>query len=421
MSEQSFNYYLLEAKKLLDENQKIYIIQGLACWKRSFVVKVICLNPYHAVFMKNMLIDPKEINQDDLKNNEGEVDLTIYSLGKYNLPIPHEDILQEEDKQNPLSDTLVGLNLSTSTMLIYGTEYAGEMKKGVFTYMLYKLPLMGELPLHSSATKEVDGSTTLFLGLSGTGKTTLSSDDNSLLIGDDEHVWSDDGIYNIEGGCYAKCAYLDSQKEPIIYNAIRYGSVLENVVVKDSKIDYQDVSITENTRCSYPLSYISNCCIPAIGTHPTNIIFLTCDASGVLPPLSKLDLDSAVTMFLAGYTSKVAGTEVGVTKPEPTFSSCFAGPFIVWKPERYGQMLKEKLETYKTNVWLVNTGYQKSGKRYPLSFSRSLVSFIKKGFLEGLVAKSLPYFNFEFVVEGEGLDKNLLDPELVWEMNIRLR
>lgn len=249
-------------------------------------------------------------------------------------------------------------------MVILGSQYAGEMKKGVFTIMNYLMPKKGHLPLHSSCNVGKNGDVALFFGLSGTGKTALSAVGDRFLIGDDEHVWTNNGVFNIEGGCYAKCIGLDVNKEPEIYNAMKFGSVLENVgfFPETRTVDYNNVALTENTRACYPLEYIPNAQIPAITGHAKNIIFLTCDAFSVLPPVSKLTTEQALYHFYSGYTAKVAGTEVGIKEPVPTFSACFGEAFMPFKPQVYADLLAKKIEQHNTNVWLVNTGW--TGGKY---------------------------------------------------------
>lgn len=262
------------------------------------------------------------------------------------------------------SKTSVNVNFTTKELVILGSQYAGEMKKGIFGVMHYAMPEVGCLSMHASANEGADGTTILF-GLSGTGKTTLSADPHRALIGDDEHVWSDNGIFNIEGGCYAKAIGLTKEKEPEIYNAIRFGAILENIKYLPDQprtVDYDDVSITENTRCCYPLEHIDGVKMPAVGGHPKNIIFLTCDSNGVLPPVSKLTFDQAMYHFISGYTAKVAGTEMGVTEPMPSFSACFGEAFLPKHPYLYAKMLAEKVKKHGSDVWLVNTGW--SGGKY---------------------------------------------------------
>src|SRR5205085_10249703 len=258
------------------------------------------------------------------------------------------------------SKTSIDLSLESKEMVILGTEYAGEMKKGVFTFLNYFAPKRGILSMHCSATadRQTDQSSLMF-GLSGTGKTTLSADPKRHLIGDDEHCWTDTGIFNIEGGCYAKAIDLTPESEPDIFQALRFGAVLENVVLReeDRHVDFRDTSITQNTRGAYPIEFIRNAKIPCVAGHPTDVIFLTCDAFGVLPPVSRLGPTQAMYHFVSGYTAKVAGTEMGVTEPQATFSACFGAAFMVWHPAKYAELLAEKIRRHQAHVWLVNTGW----------------------------------------------------------------
>jgi len=316
-------------------------------------------------------------------------------------------------------------------MVILGTQYAGEMKKGVFTVMNYLMPLMPKrdlppaeraLPLHASANIGPDNDVSIFFGLSGTGKTTLSADPKRDLIGDDEHVWHTKGVFNIEGGCYAKTIGLTRDKEPEIYDAIRYGSILENVVFDDSTgdVDYDDVSLTENTRVSYPLQFMPNARIPAKVAHqPKQIIFLTCDAFGVLPPISKLTKDQVMYHFIAGYTAKVAGTEEGVTEPQATFSACFGAPFLVWHPYVYAEMLADKLEIGGAPAFLVNTGWvggpYGTGNRCSLKYTRQLIDSIHDGSLEKVEWDTMPIFGLQIPKSGiKDVPKHILRPEEAW-------
>ncbi len=287
-------------------------------------VRVICARPYHALFMHIMLIRP---TREELASF-GRPDYVIYNAGQF----PANRLTA-----GMTSKTSVDISIEDGEVVILGTEYAGEMKKGVFTIMNYLMPKRGILSMHCSATadKKTNRSSVLF-GLSGTGKTTLSADPKRRLIGDDEHCWADDGIFNIEGGCYAKTIDLTPQSEPDIFQALHFGAVLENVVLDetDRHVDFSDARITENTRGAYPIEFIRNAKIPAVAGHPTDVIFLTCDAFGVLPPVSKLTPAQAMYHFISGYTAKVAGTEVGVTEPQATFSACFGGPFLVWHPDQ---------------------------------------------------------------------------------------
>lgn len=304
--------------------------------------------------------------------------------------------------------------------VILGTEYAGEMKKGIFTVMHYLMPKAGVLSLHSSANEGPSGDVSLFFGLSGTGKTTLSADPHRNLIGDDEHCWSDSGVFNIEGGCYAKCIDLNAEKEPEIFNAIRFGSVLENVIFDASNrlVDYTDASKTENTRCAYPIEYIPNAKIPCLGGHPKNIILLTCDAFGVLPPVSKLSEAQAMYHFISGYTAKIAGTEDGITEPQATFSSCFGAPFLVWHPVKYASMLADKMSHHKADAWLINTGWNGGaygvGKRIALKYSRAIIDAIHSGELAKAEYETYPTFNLQIPKTCPGVPSEILNPAKTW-------
>jgi phosphoenolpyruvate carboxykinase (ATP) len=309
-------------------------------------------------------------------------------------------------------------------MVILGTEYAGEMKKGILTLMMYAMPMQKHLPLHSSANVGPKGDVSMFFGLSGTGKTTLSADPHRMLIGDDEHVWTDTGIFNVEGGCYAKAIDLSRENEPEIWDAIRFGSVIENVVFDATSrvVDYHDTSLTENTRCAYPLHYIPNALIPAkIDTHPSAIILLCCDAFGVLPPISKLTNEQVQYYFISGYTAKVAGTEQGVTEPTATFSSCFGAPFLVWHPIVYAEMLAEKLKEHSAHAYLLNTGWIGGaygvGKRCPLKYTRKIIDAIHDQSLLDAEYETLPTFNLQFPKRVEGVPDEILDPRSGWEPN----
>lgn len=359
-----------------------------------------------------MLIRPTE---EELANF-GEPDFIIYNAGQFPA---------NRFTKGMSSTTSVEINFKRMEMVILGTEYAGEMKKGVFSVMHYLQPVkFGQLSLHSSANVGTEkGDVTLFFGLSGTGKTTLSADPRRQLIGDDEHVWSDNGVFNIEGGCYAKCIGLTKEKEPEIYGAIRFGSILENVVYDPvSRVaDFEDVSITENTRCAYPIEYIDNARIPCIvDRQPSNIIMLTCDAFGVLPPVSKLTPEQASYHFLAGYTSKTPGTEDGVLEPIPTFSTCYSAPFIVLHPSRYADMLAERMAKNNVDCWLINTGWtggrfgSPNGRRCPLKFTRAIVDAVHDGSLAKCEFETFPVFNLRIPTNLPNVPRELLNPALAW-------
>ena len=377
LSEKTFLINRNRAIDFLNTRDQLYVVDGFAGWDPTYQkkIRIICLNAYHALFMHNMLIRPTPEQLQDF----GEPDYVIYNGGLF----PANPLTNEMS-----SNTSVDLSFERGEFVILGTQYAGEMKKGVFTIMNYLMPKNDVMSMHCSANEGEGGDVSLFFGLSGTGKTTLSADPRRALIGDDEHCWSNDGVFNIEGGCYAKCIDLSADSEPEIYNAIRYGSVVENVVYDEHsrEIDYSDKSITENTRCSYPVEYIPNAKIPCVGGHPKNVIFLTCDAFGVLPPVSKLSPEQAMFHFISGYTAKVAGTEVGVTEPEATFSACFGAAFMVWHPTKYAELLAEKIANNGSQAWLVNTGWSGGaygpGKRMSLKHTRAILDAIHDGSLQ---------------------------------------
>jgi phosphoenolpyruvate carboxykinase (ATP) len=318
------------------------------------------------------------------------------------------------------STTSIDISFERREMIILGTEYAGEMKKGVFTVMNYLMPRRGVLSMHCSANEGERGDVSLFFGLSGTGKTTLSADPSRRLIGDDEHCWSDKGIFNIEGGCYAKVINLSREKEPQIYEAIQYGTILENVVYdpETREVEYENASRTENTRASYPIEFIPNAKLPCVGDHPKNIIFLTADAFGVLPPVSKLTPEQAMYHFISGYTAKVAGTEVGVTEPTATFSACFGAAFLVWHPGKYAELLAEKMRQYGAKAWLVNTGWTSGpcgiGHRIHLPHTRAIIDAIHNGALDEVETRVDPVFGLRVPVYCPGVPDEILIPRNTW-------
>jgi phosphoenolpyruvate carboxykinase (ATP) len=308
----------------LSTRPKIYVVDGFvgADPKYRYRIRIICGRPYHALFMRNMLIVPTK--EEHEKEFQGEMDFVVMNGGEF----PNNKTYEGTG-----TTTCPAVNFADKKLCILGTQYAGCMKKGVFTVMNYLLPKRGILSMHASANEGKNGDVTILFGLSGTGKTTLSADPNRPLIGDDEHGWTDDGVFNIEGGCYAKCIHLSREKEPEIYDALRFGTVLENIDFHDMhsrEVNFDGCSITENTRASYPLEFIANNKLPAVGGQPKNILFLTCDAFGVLPPVSKLNFEQAMYHFISGYTAKVAGTEVGITEPQLTFSACFGEAFYLF-------------------------------------------------------------------------------------------
>ncbi|GAB7389045.1 phosphoenolpyruvate carboxykinase (ATP) [Bacillaceae bacterium] len=319
------------------------------------------------------------------------------------------------------SETFIIISFEERVVLIGGTEYAGEMKKSIFSVLNYLLPAQGVFPMHCSANVGGNGDVALFFGLSGTGKTTLSADPERLLIGDDEHGWSDDGIFNFEGGCYAKCINLSREKEPQIWDAIRFGAVLENVVVDPATRlpDYDDATLTENTRAAYPIEYIPGAVIPGIGGHPKTILFLTADAFGVLPPIAKLTKEQAMYHFLSGYTSKLSGTERGVTEPQATFSTCFGAPFLPLNPVVYAKMLGEKISRHDVDVYLVNTGWSGGpygvGQRMKLAYTRAMVAAAINGELKDAAFEPDPIFGVLVPTSCPRVPDEILKPKNTWQ------
>jgi len=328
------------------------------------------------------------------------------------------------------SEAFIIINFDKKIVLIAGTQYGGEIKKSIFSIMNFLLPLKGVFPMHCSANIGKNGETAVFFGLSGTGKTTLSADPERKLIGDDEHGWCDSGVFNFEGGCYAKTIKLDKDKESEIYGALRFGALLENVVIDDDKVpDYDDASLTENTRGAYPLEYIPNAELSGIGGHPSTIIFLTADAFGVIPPISKLSKEAAMYHFISGYTSKLAGTEQGITQPKAAFSSCFGEPFMLMKPTVYAKLLGERIDKHDTEVFLVNTGWSGGGygvgSRIKLSYTRAMVKAAIEGKLKKVQYAQHPIFKVAVPVAVPDVPSELLNPENTWgdkkEYNIKAK
>lgn len=394
----------------LNTREKLYVVDGFAGWdtKERITVRIICTRPYHALFMWNMLIRPT----DEALENFGDPDYVIFNAGQFPA---------NRYTTGMTSKTSVDLSFEQQEAVILGTEYAGEMKKGIFTIMNYIMPKKGVLSMHCSANEGDARDVSLFFGLSGTGKTTLSADSRRKLIGDDEHCWTEEGIFNIEGGCYAKAIDLSAEKEPEIYGAIKFGTVLENVVYhpRTHAVNYNDVSITQNTRAAYPIDYIPNAKIPCVGGHPKNIILLTADAFGVLPPVSKLTPAQTMYHFISGYTAKVAGTEVGVTEPEATFSACFGAAFMVWHPSKYAELLAEKIEKHGSSAWLVNTGWTGGpygiGSRIKLRYTRAIIDAIHDGSLNDVDYVTDPTFGLALPTTCPNVPDELLIPKNTWQ------
>ena len=387
--------------------------------KRLFVVDAFCgANPstrlkvrfimevaWQAHFVTNMFIRP---TAEELASF-GEPDFVIYNASKATVPNYKELGLN--------SETAVVFNLTSKEQIIINTWYGGEMKKGMFSMMNYYLPLQGIASMHCSANTNEKGETAVFFGLSGTGKTTLSTDPKRMLIGDDEHGWDDECVFNFEGGCYAKVINLDKESEPDIYNAIRRNALLENVTVaEDGKINFADKSVTENTRVSYPINHIENIVKP-VSKAPAakKVIFLSADAFGVLPPVSVLTPEQTQYYFLSGFTAKLAGTERGITEPTPTFSACFGAAFLSLHPTKYGEELVKKMEMNGAKAYLVNTGWNGTGKRISIKDTRGIIDAILDGSIDNAPTKTIPYFDFVVPTELPGVDTNILDPRDTYE------
>jgi len=409
VDEHTFEINRERAIDYLNTLERIYVVDGYAGWDEDERVKVriVCTRPYHALFMYNMLIRPT----DEQLAEFGEPDYVVFNGGQFPA---------NRYTTSMTSKTSVDLSFEKQEFVILGTEYAGEMKKGIFTVMNYIMPKKGVMSMHCSANEGEDGDVSLFFGLSGTGKTTLSADPRRLLIGDDEHCWTDKGVFNVEGGCYAKAINLTAENEPEIYNAIRFGTVLENVVYDEytHAVDYTDTSLTQNTRASYPIEFIPNAKIPCVGGHPSNVIMLTCDAFGVLPPVSKLTPEQAMYHFISGYTAKVAGTEMGVTEPQATFSACFGDVFMVWHPSKYAELLAEKMEEHGATAWLVNTGWTGGahgvGSRMKLKYTRAIIDAIHDGSLDNVETVIDPIFGFEVPTTCPNVPDEVLIPKNTW-------
>ncbi len=409
LSENSFRAVRQRAIDFLNTRERLYVVDGFAGWDpgRQLKIRVICARPYHALFMHNMLIRPTPAELAAF----GEPDYVIYNAGQHSA---------DPSVPGITSTTSVSISLERGEMVLLGTQYAGEMKKLVFTIMHYLMPKQEVLSLHCSANEGARGDVTLFFGLSGTGKTTLSTDDQRQLIGDDEHCWSDDGVFNIEGGCYAKCIRLSPRKEPEIFSAIRFGAILENVVLDPQLrlVDFNSQAITENTRVSYPIEFIPQAEIPCIGGHPQNIALLTADAFGVLPPVARLTPAQLMYHFVSGYTAKVAGTEMGVTEPQATFSACFGAAFLVWHPTKYAEMLAERIQQHGAQAWLINTGWSGGaygvGSRISLAHTRAIVDAIHSGVLAKTPTVTDPIFGLAVPTAVLGVPSDILMPQKTW-------
>jgi phosphoenolpyruvate carboxykinase (ATP) len=404
-----FETLLSDVRTYLDDRDELFV-QDLYCGadpKYRLAVRYVSPNAWHMAFVRNMFVRPE-----------------LAALKEFapNFTVLHAPEFQADPaKHGTRTGTFIVLNLAKRMILIGGTRYAGELKKSMFTVMNYYMPKQDVMSMHCSANIGPAGDTALFFGLSGTGKTTLSADPSRALIGDDEHGWAPEGTFNYEGGCYAKVINLSPEGEPDIYRTTQmFGTILENCVLDPAtrKVKFEDQSITENTRASYPLPYIPNFVPNGRGGHPKNIIFLTADAFGVLPPVAKLSRDQAMYYFLSGYTAKVAGTERGVTEPQATFSSCFGAVFLVWHPTKYAELLGRLIAEHGSNVWLVNTGWSGGafgvGKRMKLGLTRAMVHAALDGKLDNIATRTDPVFGLAIPQTVPGVPNEVLEPRGTW-------
>lgn len=391
------------------QQKKVYVRDAYACAENAYQlnIRIFTTQAWHSLFCHNMFLRPTE---DELTGFVPE--FTIIHIPEFKA-IPKTDGIHQENFSI--------INLKKNMILIGGTGYAGEIKKGIFSVLNFLLPLQeGVLSMHCSANQGKKGDTALFFGLSGTGKTTLSANPERNLIGDDEHGWAEDSIFNFEGGCYAKVIDLTHEKEPEIYNAIRYGSIVENTRYYPGtrQVDYTNVSVTQNTRTSYPIHHIDNALNPSIGGIPNNIFFLTCDAFGVLPPISKLNKGQAMYHFISGYTAKVAGTEEGVREPQTTFSACFGAPFLPLHPTVYARMLGKKIDESQVNIWLINTGWSGGaygvGERIKLAYTRAMITAALNGDLNHVGFRKHTIFGVDIPNSCPGVPHKVLSPRAMW-------
>ena len=405
-------YFLQLRKKMLDylgSKEEIWVRDAYACAdpKYRLNIRVINENPWSNLFAYNMFLRPDEES------------LATFKADWHIIHAP--GFKSDPTVDGTRNANFAIINFTKKTILIGGSGYTGEMKKGIFSVLNYLLPNdKGVLSMHCSANVGKEGDTAIFFGLSGTGKTTLSADTNRQLIGDDEHGWTDNTVFNFEGGCYAKTIDLSEEKEPEIFRAIRPGALVENVtfIGNTNQIDYSSKKITQNTRVSYPLDFISNALVPSIGTIPKNIFFLTCDSYGIFPPISKLTPGQAMYQFISGYTAKIAGTEAGITEPKATFSACFGAPFLPLHPGKYADMLGKKMKANNVNVWMINTGWSGgaygTGKRMKLDFTRSMIAAALEGKLNNIAYTKHPIFGMMIPVSCLGVPAEILNPQNTW-------
>jgi phosphoenolpyruvate carboxykinase (ATP) len=409
ISPEHFEKLLADVHAYLNSREDLFV-QDLFCGaddRHRLSVRYVTPNAWHASFVRNMFIRP-----DPATLSEFDPNFTVLHAPEFHAT---------PETHGTRTGTFIVLHLARRMILIGGTRYAGELKKSMFTVMNYLMPKDGVLSMHCSANIGKDGDTALFFGLSGTGKTTLSADPERSLIGDDEHGWGDQGVFNYEGGCYAKVINLSPEQEPDIYATTQmFGTILENVVLDPvtRRVQFTDQSITENTRASYPLPYIRNHVPSGRGGHPKNIVFLTADAFGVLPPIAKLSREQAMYYFMSGYTAKVAGTERGVTEPQATFSSCFGAVFLVWHPTKYADMLGKLIDKHGSDVWLVNTGWSGGpygvGSRMKLPYTRAMIRAVLSGELRSVKTEVDPIFGLTIPTECAGVPNEVLNPRRTW-------
>ncbi|MDF1870920.1 MAG: phosphoenolpyruvate carboxykinase (ATP) [Phycisphaerales bacterium] len=404
------------ASRYLNTQDELFVFEGFvgADTSHRLGVQVITTKAWHALFAETLFIKPGSAS--DAGDGSWSQDWTVINAGCHKLTAEEQAELGHD------TPILIAQSLEKKTVVIFGTEYAGEMKKGLFYAMNYDMPDQGVFPMHCSCNvdKQDTSNVALFFGLSGTGKTTLSADPNRGLIGDDEHGWGPNGVFNFEGGCYAKVIGLTHEKEPEIWDAIKFGSVLENTIIDDhTRIpDYDDVSVTQNTRVTYPVDYIDGAIIPSVCSHPKNVIFLTADAFGVMPPIAKLTAEQAMYYFINGYTSKLAGTEEGVVDPIPSFSPCFGGPFMPRPAAEYAKMLAERTNQHGANVWLLNTGWSGgpygTGERFSLKYTRAMVTAILDGSLSDVPTEEHPIFGLHMPTSVPNVPDEVLNPRNTW-------
>lgn len=393
------------------QDKTVYVRDAYACADPAYrlSIRVVTESPWQNLFASNLFLRP----------TRDEILQTVHAEWSI---ICAPGFQADPEQDGTRQSNFAVLNFTKKIILIGGTGYTGEIKKGIFSVLNFVLPHDKKvLSMHCSANIGAEGDTAIFFGLSGTGKTTLSADPNRGLIGDDEHGWAESSIFNFEGGCYAKCVNLSKEKEPQIFNAIRFGSIVENIEFFEgtTTVDYDNISKTENTRAAYPIHFIDNAISPSVGGNPKNIFFLTCDAFGVLPPISKLDAGQAMYHFISGYTAKVAGTEVGITEPTTTFSACFGKAFLPLHPTKYAELLGEKLKKHDVNVWLVNTGWSGGpfgvGSRMKLSYTRAMITAALNGELDKVSFETMPIFGLSMPASCPGVPADLLNPRMTWK------